>query len=115
MRQHLVPGLTLLALLAAAGCVHREIIEGRPGQSETTLIVVSGSSGYVVGWRSEVGKLYTVLRSEARGANARWDVVQGAVALQGTGDYISFTDTVHRADDPGYYRLQINAVAPSRK
>ena len=103
-----------LALLVCAGCVHREIIEGRPGQSETTLIVVSGSAGYVVGWRSDPGKLYSVMRSESLGGNARWEVVEGGANLRGTGEYMSFTDTVHQASDRGYYRLQINALTSSK-
>ena len=98
-----------------AGCVHREIIEGRPGQSETTLIVVSGTGGYVVGWQSEVGKLYSVVRSDSLGGGSRWEVVEGGGSLRGTGEYMSFTDTVHQASDRGYYRLQIHALTPSSK
>ena len=105
----------LVFVSMGAGCVHREIIEGRPGQSETTLIVVSGNNGYVVGWKSEVGKLYSVVRSDALGGGARWDVVAGGGDLRGTGEYMSFTDTVHQASDRGYYRLQIHALTPTRK
>lgn len=106
--------LSLLVLVCmGAGCVHREIIEGRPGQSETTLIVVSGTGGYVVGWQSEVGKLYSVVRSDSLGGGSRWEVVEGGGNLRGTGDYMSFTDSVHQASDRGYYRLQIHALTPT--
>ena len=107
----LSPLLCALVLVSVGvGCVHREIIEGRPGQSETTLVVVSGNKGYVVGWKSEIGKIYSVMRSEALGGGAQWEAVAGGSDLRGTGEYMSFTDTVHEASDRGYYRLQINAL-----
>jgi hypothetical protein len=100
-----------LAVALAAGCVRVE--EKRPIEGQTTLLVGRAGDSVELSWKTEPGKAYMLLCSEDLGAKGQWRPVPGAEMLVGTGEKITFKDTVP-ASEKRYYRLQIMRSAPSR-
>jgi uncharacterized protein YigE (DUF2233 family) len=97
--------LSALALMFC-GCVHQEIaLKGEP-KSQTTLTVTRAGDSVQLGWKSEAGKIYNILYAEKLGGQAQWKVLPSAGNLRGTGDYMTFTDSVAYGVNR-YYRLNI--------
>lgn len=104
---------TFVLVLLSAGCVHREIVQERPVKGQTTLFVARAGDSVELSWKTEKDATYMLLCSEDLGGSGHWRPVPGAETLRGTGEKISFRDTVPTSEKR-YYRLQImrGAAAP---
>jgi hypothetical protein len=102
-----VSALALGALLSA--CVHEEIKPPRP-TSNTTLTITRSGTTSSLGWKSEQGRVYTVMYTEKL-SGGPWQVLPGAANLSGTGDYMTFRDDVPNGTTR-YYRLQVQHGVP---
>ena len=92
------------ALLPWAGCktVHEELQPIR----ETTLTVARSADDVTLSWLGVRGTYYSVTYTDARGAQAQWNLLPDAVNIRGlaTGEPIVVKDRVPAAQ-PRYYRL----------
>jgi len=94
-------------VLVFCGCVHQEIALKREPKSQITLTVTRSGDSVQLGWKSEAHKVYDILYTEKMGGQAVWKVLPGAGNLRGTGDYMTFTDSVESGMNR-YYRLNIS-------
>jgi hypothetical protein len=107
LRGHRWGSLLALALggLALAGCktIHEEVQPIR----ETTLTVARTGGDVTLSWIGVRGTYYSVMYTDARGAQARWNFLPDAVNVRGlaAGEPIVVKDRVDPAK-PRYYRLQ---------
>jgi hypothetical protein len=102
-----VAGALLGALvLVFCGCVHQEIVGGGP-RSEITLTVTRSGEAVELSWKSEAGKIYDVLYAEKLGGKAEWKVLPGAGNIRGTGETLTYTDSIVDGVNR-YYRLNIS-------
>ena len=109
-RKYLAKTFGCALALMFFGCVHQEIaLKGTP-QSQTTLTVTRSGDSVQLGWKSEVGKNYDILYAEKLVGQAAWKVLPGAGNLRGTGDYMTFTDSVANGINR-YYRLNISMTS----
>lgn len=103
-----LPGAFLGVLVVVfCGCVHQEIVGKGEPISQTTLIVTRSGESVQLSWKSDAGKVYDVLYAEKLGGKTSWKVLPGAGNLRGTGDTITFTDSITNGVN-GYYRLNIS-------
>lgn len=94
-------------VLVFCGCVHQEIV-GRGGlKSETTLTVTRSGDFVQLSWKSDAGKIYDVLYAEKLGGKTEWKVLPGAGNIRGTGELVTFTDSISSGINR-YYRLNIS-------
>ena len=101
-------GVLVLALalsgLALSGCktIHEELQPIR----ETTLTVARSGNEVTLSWIGERGRYYSVMHTEARGAKARWNFLEGAVNVRAlaSGEPIVVQDRVPSSQQR-YYRL----------
>ena len=106
-RNHLTRAIWGVWILVFCGCVHQEIaLKGEP-KSQTTLTVTRSGDAVQLGWKSEVGKNYDILYAEKLGGQTEWKVLPGAEHIRGTGDDMTFTDSVENGKNR-YYRLNIS-------
>ena len=96
--------LGALALAGAAGCktVHEELQPIR----QTTLTVARAGGEVTLSWIGERGMYYSVMFTEQRGGQARWQLLPDAVNIRGlaSGEPIVVKDRLASAQ-PRYYRL----------
>ena len=93
-------------VLVFCGCVHQEIVGKGGPRSETTLTVTRSGESVQLSWKSEPGKIYDVLYAEKLGGKTEWKVLSGAGNIRGTGETISFSDSIVNGVNR-YYRLNI--------
>jgi hypothetical protein len=99
--------LGALVLVVCGGCVHQKIVgEGEP-IGKTTLTVTRSGESVQLSWKSDTGKTYDILYSENLVGKTEWKVLPGAGKIRGTGDAITFTDSIAN-DVSRYYRLNIS-------
>lgn len=100
--------------LAAQGCAHEQVVVRRPGQTETTLTITRSGGSVTLGWQSEAGKLYTLVYASDLGAKGGWQVLPSCQDRPGTGEYVTFQDTVPDTEQR-YYRLEVTTPAEANR
>ena len=93
-------------VLVFCGCVHQEIVGKGGARSETTLTVTRSGESVQLSWKSEAGKFYDVLYADKLGGRTEWKVMPGAGKIRGTGETITFSDSIENGMNR-YYRLNI--------
>jgi hypothetical protein len=93
-------------ILVFCGCVHQEIVGKGGPRSETTLTVTRSGESVQLSWKSDAGKMYDVLYAEKLAGKTEWKVLTGAGNIRGTGETLTFTDSIASGANR-YYRLNI--------
>jgi hypothetical protein len=106
-RNNLTRVILCVWVLALCGCVHQEIALKGEGKSRTTLTVARSGDSVQLRWKSEAGKFYDILYADKIGGQAAWKVLPGGGHLRGTGDDMTFTDSITDGANR-YYRLNIS-------
>jgi len=100
-----------VALSALSGCVR---VESAPDAApRTRLLVTRDSTGVNLQWESEPGKGYTVYFFDSRLPNAKWEELQGATAIPGTGRLLRISDPAPGARFRKYRIETLRPVASS--
>jgi hypothetical protein len=94
-------------VLVFCGCVHQEIVGKGGPRSEVTLTVTRSAESVQLSWKSDVGKTYDILYAEKLAGKTEWKVLPGAGNMRGTGDTLTFTDSIGIGANR-YYRLNIS-------
>jgi hypothetical protein len=97
-------GCISMGALFGIGCATRQPVT--PFLSRTALTVARVGDTVTLSWPSEKGKTYRILRCDSLTGEANWEVLPGAENLAGTGDFMSFPDTVGQGVNR-YYRLRV--------